>query len=518
MAELNTASNPTSNQTSIGSAPTLAKKNPTFNDVVRYIQKELDPYLGSVFLGIEDLNTAITQGYIVDGIRVINLQADQIEADTVLSNRIYIGSDQLIELDGVNQQIKVTDDAGQVRVKIGKLGAATTDWGIDVLDKDGNLEFSSSTVTFIDGVIITDGSIVGTDKIQANSVSANEISVTNLAAINADLGTITAGTINATVSVNATAIDAGTLTADGSPVAIQITSSGALLMSSGGDAIFRSNATDYSAISFQSSGSVEVGRIQLDGAASNPTGLQIASLSGDNLTLTATGSGADVIISASDQVTVSPHIEGSGGGNFVVDSHCIPNADGTYDLGLDVTRQWADLHADTTTVPDLGFQNGWYIAEGYIYGAKDEDYLVLLDNEDNLRAVWTKGTFYTDTIKPLADCPLLNMRRVESITDVKRSKEHSGWTKINGAWEKDFKRYPRGKTIRSSDGKELTIEEKEIMAEEQNERLKQEKIEEKIKEHDKVLQDLEIKRLLLIGARDGLKQLLEEENDSGSEK
>jgi hypothetical protein len=463
MAELDLASTPTSNQTAVGAPPTLSKKNPNLEDVVRYIKKELDPYLGSVFLGVEDLNTAISNGYIVDGIRVRNLQADAIAANSVLSNKIFVGDEQLIELDGVNNLIKIKDGNGEDRVVLGKFGSGNTNYGIEVNDDSGTTQFRSTTTTFLEWGIINNVSI-GTADIE-NGAITNAL-IANLAVDNAKIAnsTIEAAKIS---SLDADDISAGTLTADGSPVAVEITSSGALLFSSGGDAVFRSNATDFSAAVFESSGGSEVGILRITGTAAAPTGLALVVTSSTDALRLQSNSG-DVIIAAGDQITLDPHIEGAGGGDLSIDSNCIPQTDGTYDLGVNVARQWADLHADTTTVPDLGFQNGWYMAEGYIYNQPDEDWLITLNNRSEKVCVFQrtpegKHIMYVDEVRPMNECPLLEENRVESITDVKRQKEFSGWTETRDGWLKDHKRYAHGKTVRSSDGKELTTTEKDQM-------------------------------------------------------
>ena len=59
----------------------------------------------------------------------------------------------------------------------------------------GSSAWGSAVDNFLSGSLIVDGSI-GADQIIANSIGAGEIQVDNLAAINADMGTITAGSIS----------------------------------------------------------------------------------------------------------------------------------------------------------------------------------------------------------------------------------------------------------------------------------------------------------------------------------
>ena len=75
--------------------------------------------------------------------------------------------------------------------------------------------------TIVDGSYIVTGTItadriatgtITASQIAAGTITADRMNVTDLSAISANIGTITAGTINATVSVNAGAIKAGTIT------------------------------------------------------------------------------------------------------------------------------------------------------------------------------------------------------------------------------------------------------------------------------------------------------------------
>lgn len=97
------------------------------------------------------------------------ITADKIGAGTIsATNSIFLGGTSF-ELSATNQNLVVKDTqaAQRVRVKIGRLGAATTDYGIQIYDSSGNLMLSS-----------TGGSA--------------------LSAISANLGTVTAGLMQST--------------------------------------------------------------------------------------------------------------------------------------------------------------------------------------------------------------------------------------------------------------------------------------------------------------------------------
>ena len=107
-----------------------------------------------------------------------------------------------------------------------------------------------------------------TEELPDNFVTADAISVTNLAAINADLGTLTAGTIDATAvtvsNINADNITAGNINADRlsiDGVTLDTNDSGQLIIANNG-------VSDDQVLS-------------LDGSQTSITNLQVANLSGD---------------------------------------------------------------------------------------------------------------------------------------------------------------------------------------------------------------------------------------------
>ena len=72
-----------------------------------------------------------------------------------------------IKLDGVNNQITITDNQGSpvTRVILGKLSSATDDYGLKVINDSGDVKFQTGSTTFIDGGIITANTVTYTKTI-----------------------------------------------------------------------------------------------------------------------------------------------------------------------------------------------------------------------------------------------------------------------------------------------------------------------------------------------------------------
>lgn len=77
---------------------------------------------------------------------VLDLTADVITAGHITSSSIYLGSGTTFHLDGTNKVIEIKDTQGSpvTRLKIGKLGAASTDYGIEIYDSSGVLRWHKS--------------------------------------------------------------------------------------------------------------------------------------------------------------------------------------------------------------------------------------------------------------------------------------------------------------------------------------------------------------------------------------
>jgi len=181
--------------------PVLVKK-----DYLNYISEKLPTFLSSQYLALLDLITSLQTEFIVKNEQIFDLSAEKISENTQFLNNVYVGAESKIALDGPNNNITIKDSQGtpQTRVKIGKLGSGTNNYGIQVADAAGTVKFQTGALTFIDGGIISANTVTATqiaantitaDQIAANAVTADEIQATTLSAITADLGTITAGTI-----------------------------------------------------------------------------------------------------------------------------------------------------------------------------------------------------------------------------------------------------------------------------------------------------------------------------------
>jgi hypothetical protein len=328
---------------------------------------------------------------------VLDLDADTITADSIFTQDLYVGAsgNGSIGLLGTTTQITVTDENGQDRIIMGELGTGNTNWGIQAIDENGDVVFQTGSTTFIDGVIINNASIndaqintlngskltgsnfIAEGDIQSNAVTAAKINVSSLSAISANVGTLTAGTINATVSVNAGSIDVGTLTANNFPVSIEITGSGALLCRNGGDIIMRhSGSGDDNLMEFQTSGGTWKGRF------------------GYNSTFDY------VYVNAAS----STYIRFGGDVDFTaqIRSDLDPETDSTYDIGTSGVR-WRNIWGDTITgasvnTGDLNYENGVVATEpNHVYSWADPDDGVLFMDQEWQPITWIhkNGTIET---------------------------------------------------------------------------------------------------------------------------
>jgi len=113
-------------------------------------------------------------------INVAQLSALSASMGVLTAGRIQNGAgNMVIDADGSLIQIDDTQTTPQRRINIGKLGTATTDWGLEVFDQDGNL------------VLGADGlgtNVVGTGQVIDGSITADKITVNDLFALNATLG------------------------------------------------------------------------------------------------------------------------------------------------------------------------------------------------------------------------------------------------------------------------------------------------------------------------------------------
>lgn len=186
---------------SLPNPPTYIEGQP-----IEYVTVKLPTFLRSQYTALLDFMSAVQSGFLIGSDQVISLDADKITNNTQFTQSLFVGAESKIKLDGVNNQITVTDNQGtpRTRVYLGKFSGTANDYGLKVVDADNVVKFQTGATTFIDGGIISANTVSATqiaadtitvDQMAANSVTATEINVSNLSSVNADLGTCTAGTL-----------------------------------------------------------------------------------------------------------------------------------------------------------------------------------------------------------------------------------------------------------------------------------------------------------------------------------
>ena len=188
-------------EVSLPNPPTYVEGQP-----IDYVTVKLPTFLKSQYIALLDFISAVQAGFLINSDQVISLDADKITNNTQFTQSLFVGAESKIKLDGVNNQITITDNQGTpvTRVILGKLSGTANDYGLRVIDASGNIKFQTGSTTYIDGGIVTANTITATqiaadtitvDQMAANSVTATEINVSNLSSVNADLGSCTAGTL-----------------------------------------------------------------------------------------------------------------------------------------------------------------------------------------------------------------------------------------------------------------------------------------------------------------------------------
>jgi hypothetical protein len=173
---------------------------------IDYVTRKLPTFLKSQYTALLDFISSVQQGFLISSDQIISLDADKITANTQFTQSLFVGAESKIKLDGINNQITITDTQTSpvARIILGKLSGSATDYGIKVIDNAGAIKFQTGATTFIDGGIISANTVSATqiaadtitvDQMAANSVTATEINVSNLSSVNADLGSCTAGTL-----------------------------------------------------------------------------------------------------------------------------------------------------------------------------------------------------------------------------------------------------------------------------------------------------------------------------------
>ena len=77
---------------------------------------------------------------LITNAKIANVDADKLNANTTIANLIKMGDDKF-QLDGPNRYVLIKDNQGtpQNRVKLGKTGPGSTDYGIQIWDNNGNV-------------------------------------------------------------------------------------------------------------------------------------------------------------------------------------------------------------------------------------------------------------------------------------------------------------------------------------------------------------------------------------------
>ena len=110
--------------------------------------KEIHNFLNSQWVSLNSMQTSIESGWLIDTVRILNLEASTITSGSIFTQDLYIGEDQLITLSGLTNRIEVEDENGQIRTRIGNLGAGATNWGQEWWDSSGTLIVSVGDTVF----------------------------------------------------------------------------------------------------------------------------------------------------------------------------------------------------------------------------------------------------------------------------------------------------------------------------------------------------------------------------------
>ena len=205
-------------------------------EYLEYVDTKLPTFLKSQHSALLDFILAVQSEFLVGNEQIFDLSAEKISSNTQFTNNVYVGAESKIALNGPSNTIEIKDsqDPVQTRVKLGKLGSGTNNYGIQVMDASGTVKFQTGSSVFVDGGIITADSVTATQiaantitatELAANSVTADEINVGNLAAINANLGSITAGSIDG-ATITGTTMTGNVFRTAASGARIQFTTTG----------------------------------------------------------------------------------------------------------------------------------------------------------------------------------------------------------------------------------------------------------------------------------------------------
>ena len=327
-------------------------------------------FLNAQYVSLMDMQSSIEAGWLIDTVRILNLEAGTITSGSIFTQTLYIGDQQKIILDGNTDTIEVYDAQAtpRLRTRIGDLGTGTTNYGQEWWDSSGTLIMSVGDTVFISGAIIVDATITN-----AKIVNSTIDGSTKLANSSVTNGKIASG-------LSAAKVTAGTLTVSNSSVAIEVTSGGQVNLRNGADLVFEAASSgETSYLKFANSSGVVQGRISW---TSSTDLFAFYSVSGDCQVF---ADGGDLQLFADndiDMISAAGRIDlrSSGfaalrldaSGNIALDvggTVCTinalfrPTAHKTHDLGT-LTLAFDTIFVDDlTNVADLAFQNGMVILE-----------------------------------------------------------------------------------------------------------------------------------------------------------
>ena len=392
-------------------------------ELIDYVSNKLPQFLNTQYLALLDFVSAVQNAFLVNNAQILDVGADKIINDTQFVNNVFVGAESKIALNGLTNQITITDNQGSpvTRVILGKLSSTSDDYGIKIVDAAGVVKFQSGSTTVMDGGIITANTITATQinantitateiaantitatELAADSVTATEIDVANLSAISADLGTVTAGTITG-----------GTIRTSSSNPKLQLDSNGVYAYKAdgtntafiGNDGQFRfgtasGDRVEWNNTTLSVTGDIiSTGNIE-DGAITVPTVTTGTSSDGSNINLVVSTKGGNVIGTISVVAVVRGGSSvGTGIGNMRVqiDGNTFKNSVGSFATsggGSVVVGQNTDGQTCTGTFLDGN-------PAGSISSAADTTYTVAVDITDVITDTTLSIISYTATLVTL---------------------------------------------------------------------------------------------------------------------
>lgn len=310
----------------------------------------------------DDLYNILHSGYLIREFQVESLSADKLTAGTIAVDQVYLFDDKF-ELNGAVQQLIVKDNQAtpKQRVQIGKFGAGS-DYGIKIYDSSGAIVFQATSTVLMNGAIITNATISDSkiNDLNGNKLFDNSVGNSKILSLSASKITVT-----------------GTLTCSSSGTAINVTSSGVVLFSGGGDIEMRATASNSNFITFKNSLSQQKGQIGYNPASDRMSFLSNADLymgtgAGDGIFY---GSYAEFSSISQDCVLLQTNqnsylalfangvnVMEAGARLSYLTSDWLPTTTNTYDNG-GPSNKWANVWTVVQHTGDILFPNGFCLTE-----------------------------------------------------------------------------------------------------------------------------------------------------------